>query len=139
MHEPRRRRAGSRALIFAAAGSGLALALAALAGPTMAGGPAAVVEMTDALTFEPRRVEIAAGETVLWRNESVLVHTVTADPEVAAKPGDVRLPRGAEAFDSGDVEPGGGYRRTFETPGNYRYFCVPHEAAGMVGELVVSE
>lgn len=99
--------------------------------------PAATVGMTDDLKFEPETITIEAGETVLWRNSSNLVHTVTADPSKAADPAHVELPEGAETFDSGFIEAGGTYSHTFEVPGRYRYFCIPHEAAGMIGEVVV--
>ncbi len=97
----------------------------------------AIVTMTDGLVFKPSRVTIRAGQAVEWRNDSVLVHTVTADPEIAARAADVALPDGAESFNSGNVKPKGTFRHTFTTPGTYRYFCIPHEAAGMVGEVIV--
>jgi plastocyanin len=99
--------------------------------------PAAIVNMTDEMTFEPRTVEIKRGETVLWKNPSSLVHTVTADPKLANDKSHVQLPKGAKTFHSGAIKPGGEYRHTFNVPGRYRYFCVPHEAAGMVGEVIV--
>jgi len=95
------------------------------------------VTMTDELVFKPRRVTIRAGQTVEWRNDSVLVHTVTADPGIAAKAADVALPADAKAFNSGNVKPKGKFSHMFTTPGTYRYFCIPHEAAGMVGEVIV--
>lgn len=100
--------------------------------------PAATVTMTDDLAFKPKQVTIHVGQAVEWRNDSVLVHTVTADPEIAARAADVALPDGAEPFDSGNVKPKGTFRHTFTTPGTYRYFCIPHEAAGMVGEVIVT-
>jgi plastocyanin len=106
-------------------------------GKSMAAQPAAVVDMTDSLKFEPRTVEIKQGSTVLWKNASNLVHTVTADPELANNKSNVQLPQGAETFHSGDIAPGEEYRHTFNVPGRYRYFCVPHEAAGMIGEVIV--
>lgn len=99
--------------------------------------PAAVVAMTNQLTYTPKKVTVKVGDTVEWRNSSLLVHTVTADPEVAAMQKDVALPKGAEPFDSGNIDPEGTFRHTFEVPGTYRYFCIPHEGAGMVGEVVV--
>ncbi len=51
--------------------------------------------------------------------------------------GDVALPVGAKPFNSGNLKPGQAYRHTFTVPGRYRYFCVPHEGAGMIGEVVV--
>lgn len=101
--------------------------------------PAAAVEMTNALTFEPAEITIRAGESVRWTNPSDVPHTVTADASKAADPAHVVLPDGAEPFDSGMIDPGGAFTHTFEVPGRYRYFCIPHEAAGMIGEIVVEE
>jgi len=97
----------------------------------------ATVELTGDLTFEPASLTIEAGETVEWRNVSDLPHTVTADPDIASDPDHVELPEGAEAFDSGFLQSGDVYRRTFDVPGEYRYFCIPHEGAGMVATLTV--
>ena len=99
--------------------------------------PAAAVEMTNDLKFQPAEITIQAGDTVEWRNTSQVVHTVTADPDEAQDPEHVRLPEGAETFNSGMIEPGGTFRHTFEVPGRYRYFCIPHEMAGMIGEVTV--
>lgn len=99
--------------------------------------PAAVVELTDQLTYRPKKVTVQLGQMVQWSNASLLAHTVTADPDKAAKPDDVVLPQGAKAFDSGTLNPGGTFGHSFEVPGTYRYFCIPHEGAGMVGEVVV--
>jgi plastocyanin len=99
--------------------------------------PAAVVEMTNTLTFTPDTVEVAVGETVQWRNTSLLMHTVTADPEEATMDGSVRLPDGASPFDSGNLDPKQTFDHTFTTPGTYTYFCIPHEAAKMRGTVVV--
>lgn len=96
-----------------------------------------VVTITDRLTFEPRQVTIAVGGTVEWNNTSLLVHTVTADPDKATLPTSAALPDGAEAFDSGLLQTGQTFEHTFTVPGTYRYFCIPHEGALMVGEIVV--
>jgi plastocyanin len=101
------------------------------------GDAAAVVDMTNSLKFVPERVVVQTGDTVLWTNNSDVVHTVTADPERARAPMHVQLPAGAEPFDSGDIEAGEHYRRTFEVAGTYRYFCIPHERAGMIGTVIV--
>lgn len=95
------------------------------------------VTMSNGLAYEAPTVRVRTGDTVRWINTTNLVHTVTADPERAMDPQNVRLPPGAEPFDSGDMNPGAEYTRTFEVPGRYIYFCVPHEAAGMVGTVVV--
>jgi len=108
----------------------LGASLSAKAGTT-------TVKITDLLQFEPKHVVIHVGDTVEWRNESVLVHTVTADPDKAARAEDVALPRGAKAFDSGNLDHDAHFRQRFSQPGLYRYFCIPHEATGMVGEIEV--
>lgn len=98
---------------------------------------ARVVGMTGLSKYEPARVAIAAGETVSWRNTSTIVHTVTCDPAKALRPANVRLPAGAAPWDSGPIAAGASWSRRFDVPGEYQYFCVPHELAGMVGALRV--
>lgn len=112
-----------------------AICLAAL--PALGQESDAVVEMTGDLNFQPPSLTIAAGDAVEWRNVSDVPHTVTADPEKAADPSHVALPEGAETFNSGFIQANGSFIRTFEVPGEYRYFCIPHEGAGMVGTLIV--
>lgn len=123
------------------------LAVAGCAAPAgTAGAPegdapaaAAVVEMTQGITFAPDTVRIRVGQSVEWVNvSSAIGHTVTALPGRAADRAHVRLPAGAEPFDSGNVPPGGTWRRRFDVPGTYVYYCTPHELAGMVGVLVVA-
>jgi plastocyanin len=97
----------------------------------------AVVEMTDDLTFEPDKLTIKVGDTVTWRNTGSIVHTSTDDPSKAQDPANAVLPEGAEPWDSGDVAGGEEFSHTFETPGEYTYFCIPHETAGMVARLTV--
>ncbi len=100
--------------------------------------PAAVVNMAgELLKFLPARLEIKAGETVVWKNSSKEPHTVTADPRQATNAADVKLPKGAQPFDSGYLNPGHNYQHTFTTPGIYRYVCTLHEAQGMIGEVIV--
>ncbi len=61
--------------------------------------PAVVVDMTGSLlVFEPAVIEIKAGQTVVWKNSSREVHTVTADPGQATNPQDVELPDGRAAI-----------------------------------------
>ncbi|HSR10180.1 MAG TPA: plastocyanin/azurin family copper-binding protein [Thermodesulfobacteriota bacterium] len=103
----------------------------------MAAGPAATVEMNDEMRFVPDRITIRPGDSVEWKNVSRQVHTVTADPKWATSPQNVQLPDGAGPFDSGDIPPGKTYRRDFTVPGTYRYFCIPHQASGMIGEITV--
>jgi plastocyanin len=97
---------------------------------------AAVVEMGFE-SFDPADVTIRSGDTIEWRNTSIIAHTVTDDQGRAKKQGDAGLPAGAQPFDSGNIAAGQVYMRTFTTPGTYRYFCTRHENDGMVGTVVV--
>lgn len=47
-----------------------------------------------------------------------------------------RIPEDATAFDSGTISQGS-FEHTFETPGTYDYYCIPHKSIGMVGRIVV--
>lgn len=98
---------------------------------------AAVINMTDSLTFSPRTVEITVGQTVEWVTVGMMPHTVTDKPGSAGNPANEGLPDGAEPFDSGLVEAGQKFRHTFTTPGEYTYLCLLHEAGQMVGKVVV--
>jgi plastocyanin len=100
---------------------------------------AALVDMTgELLLFEPAVLEIRVGQTVTWKNSSAReVHTVTADPRQASNTQDVELPKGAQTFDSGYMNPGQAYQHTFKKPGTYRYVCTLHEVQRMVGTIIV--
>lgn len=95
------------------------------------------VRMTANLTYAPVNASAQVGQTVVWVNDSNMPHTITADPALAGNAGSVSLPAGAQPFASPLVPIGGSYSRTFTVPGTYRYFCQPHEGAGMVGTIVV--
>jgi len=127
-----------------AAGTGLMLvALMLVAGwttrmnPAHEGDPAAVVEMTNMLSFAPDTVYVTAGETVAWKNTSLLVHTVTDDTTKATIEGSALLPDGARGFDSGYLQTDQTFEHTFAVAGTYRYFCIPHEGAKMIGTVIV--
>lgn len=102
------------------------------------------VTMTGTFGFDPKTRTIETGQTVHWKNTSDVDHTVTAYEE--------GIPDGAAYFASGDFEseraarnrvnegliaPGEEYERTFEQPGTYEYYCIPHESSGMVGTVRV--
>jgi len=63
------------------------------------------------LTFIPRRLEIVAGTTVVWKNDDPLDHTVVAEDR---------------SFDSGLIRSGATWHRTFNRPGTYQLTCTPH-------------
>lgn len=104
-----------------------------------------VIDM-NAVAFDPESLTIQAGDTVAWTHAGGEPHSVSAYEE--------SLPDGASYWASGEfdsesaaregwengvgyIQSGQSYVRTFETSGTHAYFCIPHEAAGMEGEIVV--
>ncbi|WP_313690838.1 cupredoxin domain-containing protein [Halorarum halobium] len=135
-----------RRRFLAAAGSTAALSTAGCLGLS-AGADDWDVGMT-AEAFRPSEFTTTVGEEVVWENTSSRAHTVTAYEDT--------LPDGAAFFATGDFESesaardawdgsqgaitsGQRFSHTFEVAGEYSYFCVPHEKAGMVGTVVVEE
>lgn len=101
--------------------------------------PGVTVRMTSRDAFVPKTLTIKVGDTVVWENDSPGVHTVTDNPAFASAKQDASVPAGTEPFNSGPVEAGQQYSHTFTAPGTYKYFCVPHEADGMVGTIIVTK
>lgn len=104
------------------------------------------IDMTDALVYEPAEATVPPGTTVVWENVGTVGHSVTAYED--------EIPEEAEFFasggpfdsedaarqaypDQGDIAGGETYEYTFETEGEFGYFCIPHESAGMVGTITV--
>jgi plastocyanin len=98
---------------------------------------AATVLMTGGDTFDPTEVTVRTGDTVVWKNVSRHIHTVTADPSQVRNPRSVQVPDGTSPFHSEEILPDGVYRRAFIVPGTYRYVCVVHEDQGMAGTVIV--
>ena len=98
---------------------------------------AIIIDMNDEEQFLPREITIDVGQTIAWRNIGIIRHTVTARPGATEDEDLSRVPDGAELFDSGWVGDGEVFIRTFTTPGLYRYACLPHLRAGMLGTIVV--
>lgn len=103
--------------------------------------PTHIVKMTNQLMFDPENITIKAGDTIEWVNESNMPHTATDDPEQnpvsKSHPEYALLPAGAEPWGSELLQPGEHYLHTFNTPGAYKYFCVPHVLSGMRGSITV--
>ena len=102
------------------------------------------VTMPGDLTFEPKTATIETGETVKWTNESDIEHTVTAyedeipDEATYFASGGFESERAARnRVTEGLIAPGEDYEHTFDQPGTYGYFCIPHESSGMVGTVRV--
>ena len=94
-------------------------ALIATAGPSAATeSPAVVASVKPAATvhirnfaYHENKVTIHAGETVLFVNDDDDAHTVTAADK---------------SYDSGGLDRGESWTRTFTKPGTYAYFCALH-------------
>ena len=118
----------------------VAASLALLPDPAKAASSPVVINMADKQPFyTPEKATIKVGDTVKWVNNGETVHSVSTSAANAQNPKDTSMPKGATAFDSGFIPPGGDYSYTFTVPGTYRYFCLPHEKAGMVGMIVVKK
>jgi plastocyanin len=88
--------------------------------------------------FDPIGLYVEPGTAVRWTVRDN-VHTTTAyHPDNDHHP--LRIPEGAMPWDSGFlVNPGDHFEVTLAVPGVYDYYCMPHEAAGMVGRIVVGK
>jgi plastocyanin len=105
--------------------------------------PVEVIEMrSDALGsrvwFDPIGLFVDPGTTVRWIVREN-VHTATAyHPRNDHH--SLRIPERAVPWDSGFlVRPGAHFDVKLTVPGVYDYYCAPHEAAGMVGRIVVGK
>ena len=74
--------------------------------------------------FVPSELKFSQGETVTFSLEAETeFHTFTVD-ELGID----------ESIDSGETVT---VTFTFDKPGTYKLYCIPHESLGMVGEIVV--
>ncbi len=98
--------------------------------------------------FVPETYEATVGETVVWKNTSSALHTVTAyddgipdDAEYFASGGYDSETEAREAWSEGrgGFDTRETFEHTFEVPGRYGYVCLPHERTGMAGMVVVTE
>ena len=104
----------------------LLVLVAAATGVSAQPGATVEVRMVD-LAYEPNTVVVAPGTKVVWLSLDPYPddHTVTADDE---------------SFSSDLIGEGQTFSVTFEAPGVYPYFCIPHGSPGgfgMSGVVVV--
>ena len=71
--------------------------------------------------YSPDVIKVSQGTTVTWTNADTIIHTVT---DLDGK------------FDSGFIQAGESWDNTFDTNGNYYYFCSIHP--WMRGAVIVS-
>ena len=100
------------------------VALLVFAPSAWAQGQEVTVRMEDNF-FDPANITVEPGTTVTWVQSGNNPHTTTSYDGL---------------WDSGMIEGGSGgtFSFTFEEPGTYDYFCIPHESLGMIGSVTVT-
>lgn len=75
--------------------------------------------------FDQANITVEPGTTVTWVQSGNNPHTTTSYDGL---------------WDSGMIEGGSGgtFSFTFEEPGTYDYYCIPHEDLGMTGSVTVT-
>jgi plastocyanin len=106
---------------FAAAVLMTLVAILAGCGESESSEPVATTEvaMAKSYRYDPKVIEIEAGETVTWTNEDNFTHTVQVDGQEDHK-----------------VEQDESVSIAFDTPGTYHYVCTLHRQ-DMDGEVIV--
>ena len=108
-------------LVVLAAGSLATLVVAAGCGESESSAPVATTEvaMAKSYRFDPKTIEIEAGDRVTWTNGDNFTHTVQVDGQEDHK-----------------VERGESVSIAFDKPGTYHYVCTLH-SRDMEGEVIV--
>jgi plastocyanin len=92
-------------------------ALVNSAPPAAAGKTWAV--LIEGFKFVPEKLEVAAGDTVVWKNEDIVPHTATAK----------------KIFDSKNLDKGQSWSYVVKQKGTFAYICTYHPT--MKAELTV--
>ena len=77
--------------------------------------------------YVPPEITVSSGTTVTWTNDDATIHTVTE-----GTPGGVSI---TPAFDSSIISPGATWVHTFDTAGEFDYYCTLHPF--MTGKVIV--
>jgi plastocyanin len=78
--------------------------------------------------YVPNPAEVKVGESVTWTNDDSQIHTATSGTVGGEDSGSV--------FDSGILSPKATFDFTFDTAGEYSFYCTLHPQ--MFGKVVVS-
>jgi len=110
-----------RVLLAAVPALAATLLAAGCGGGGESGAPVATTEVTmvKSYRFEPKTIEVKAGQTVTWTNDDNFTHTVHVD--------------GREDHEVGQGE---SVSIKFDTPGTYHYVCTLHRQ-DMDGTVIV--
>jgi plastocyanin len=86
--------------------------------------PKTVTVTMKSLSYDPKKLEIRVGDSVVWNNKAFAAHTATSDND-------------GKTFDTGNVEPGESSKPVkFEKAGEFKYHCKVHGKT-MSGTIVV--
>lgn len=80
------------------------------------------------MAYDPKRVVIGAGTTVRWTNFDAMLHTVTEGRPASSIP---------PVWSSKYLPPGGAWEHTFDDPGAWTYYCIPHSGTMRDAEVLV--
>lgn len=98
----------------------VAVMASGMASVGLAAHPAVHTVTIKLVMYTPATVTVNRGDTIVWKNEDPVPHTVTADHG---------------AFDSGSIAPGQSWRYVPRRAGDYAYHCTLHP--NMHGQLHV--
>jgi plastocyanin len=80
------------------------------------------VDITDK-GFSPEKLEVKAGEKVVWKNMTDREHTVTSNEKAPARAAGGAAADEKPLFDSGPIKPGATWEHTFTQSGTFGYHC----------------
>jgi plastocyanin len=118
-------RGGRFGMVIGLAIAGLIASIALSSGGAARAALSAVGTVSAAnFAFDPQVVTVTVSSSVKWTNNGGS-HTTTSDVGSAAP------------WDSGTLNPGDVFTKTFDTIGVYTYHCTFHQDLGMTGTVVV--
>jgi plastocyanin len=86
--------------------------------------PMTVAVTMKSLSYDPKKLAIRVGDSVVWNNKAFAAHTATSDDD-------------GKTFDTGNVEPGTSSSPVkFNKAGEFKYHCLVHGKT-MSGTIVV--
>jgi plastocyanin len=80
--------------------------------------------------YVPKEITVSPGTTVTWTNDDTTIHTVVEGSPASASSG------ATPGFDSSIIAPGATWDNTFDTAGEFNYYCNLHPF--MTGKVTVS-
>lgn len=84
----------------------------------------AITVTVKSLSFDPKKLEVHVGDTVVWTNQARTKHTATSNDK-------------CKMFDTNEIAPGKSSKLVkFEREGEFRYYCKVHGKT-MSGTIVV--